>query len=61
MEFLFFGKGWRDRSLSLHLVASAIGTIFPQEIYIPSQFRASEYYQQEYGYAREAVLYTWIS
>lgn len=31
------------------LVASAIGTIFPQEAYIPSTIPASEYYQQEYG------------
>ena len=33
------------------LVASAIGTIFPQEMYIPSQPRLpAEYYQQEYGW-----------
>ena len=31
------------------LVASAIGTIFPQEAYIPSTVLASEYYQQQYG------------
>ena len=31
------------------LVASSIGTIFPQEAYIPSTIPASEYYQQEYG------------
>lgn len=31
------------------LVASSIGTIFPQETYIPSTIPASEYYEQEYG------------
>lgn len=31
------------------LIASAIGTIFPQEEYIPSAVPASEYYPQEYG------------
>ena len=31
------------------LIASAIGTIFPQEEYIPSTVPASEYYPQEYG------------
>ncbi|MFB5282018.1 cytochrome c biogenesis protein ResB [Peribacillus sp. Hz7] len=32
------------------LVASSIGTIFPQETYIPSTIPASEYYEQEYGF-----------
>ena len=31
------------------LISSAIGTIFPQEEYIPSTVLASEYYQQQYG------------
>src|SRR3954454_6173582 len=31
------------------LVASSIGTIFPQEAYIPSTVSASEHYEQEYG------------
>ena len=31
------------------LVSSSIGTIFPQEAYIPSTVLASEYYQQQYG------------
>lgn len=31
------------------LVASSIGTIFPQEEYIPDTVLASDYYQQEYG------------
>ena len=43
------------------LVASSIGTIFPQEAYIPSTISASEYYQQEYGTLGNAVLYTWTS
>lgn len=33
----------------LALVASAIGTIFPQEAHIPGMIPASEYYEQEYG------------
>lgn len=33
------------------LIASAIGTIFPQEEYIPNSVSASEYYPQEYGTA----------
>lgn len=32
------------------LLASAIGTIFPQEMYIPSGVTPSEYYEQEYGF-----------
>lgn len=31
------------------LVASSIGTIFPQEAYIPSTVAASDYYKQQYG------------
>jgi cytochrome c biogenesis protein len=31
------------------LVASGIGTIFPQEMYIPPLMPASEYYQDQYG------------
>lgn len=33
----------------LALVASAIGTIFPQEMYIPSALTPAEHYQTEYG------------
>ncbi|MGE7660920.1 cytochrome c biogenesis protein ResB [Peribacillus sp. NPDC097197] len=33
----------------LALVASAIGTIFPQEMYIPSSVTPAEHYQSEYG------------
>lgn len=32
------------------LVASAIGTILPQEMYIPPTLPADEYYQQQYGW-----------
>ncbi len=32
------------------LIASAIGTLFPQEMYIPPVMQASEYYQEEYGW-----------
>ncbi|MDR6998594.1 cytochrome c biogenesis protein ResB [Neobacillus niacini] len=32
------------------LIASAVGTIFPQEMYIPQIMPAEEYYQQEYGW-----------
>ncbi|MGZ4162180.1 MAG: cytochrome c biogenesis protein ResB [Neobacillus sp.] len=32
------------------LIASAIGTIFPQEMYIPPVMPAEEYYQHEYGW-----------
>ncbi|HEY2421956.1 MAG TPA: cytochrome c biogenesis protein ResB [Neobacillus sp.] len=32
------------------LIASAVGTIFPQEMYIPPVMPADEYYQQEYGW-----------
>jgi len=32
------------------LVASAIGTIFPQEMYIPPLMPASEYYEDQYGF-----------
>ncbi|WP_026694779.1 cytochrome c biogenesis protein ResB [Peribacillus kribbensis] len=31
------------------LVASAVGTIFPQEMYIPPTIPADQYYKQEYG------------
>ena len=55
MEFLFFGKGW-GTLIVIALVASAIGTIFPQETYIPSAIPASEHYQQEYGTLGKAVL-----
>jgi cytochrome c biogenesis protein len=34
----------------LTLIASAIGTIFPQEMYIPQTISADEYYQQQYGW-----------
>ncbi|MBU9724005.1 MULTISPECIES: cytochrome c biogenesis protein ResB [Bacillaceae] len=33
----------------LLLIASAIGTIFPQEMYLPPGERAAIYYEQEYG------------
>ncbi|WP_153122702.1 cytochrome c biogenesis protein ResB [Peribacillus tepidiphilus] len=33
------------------LVASAIGTIFPQEMYIPPTMPAELYYEEEYGWA----------
>jgi cytochrome c biogenesis protein len=32
------------------LIASAIGTIFPQELYIPPTMPAEEYYQSQYGW-----------
>lgn len=32
------------------LIASAIGTILPQEMYIPPTLPAEEYYQQQYGW-----------
>ena len=32
------------------LVASAVGTIFPQEMYIPPTMPAEEYYQDQYGW-----------
>ncbi|MCA1030573.1 cytochrome c biogenesis protein ResB [Bacillus timonensis] len=34
----------------LTLVASALGTIYPQEMYIPPNVNASEYYRDEYGF-----------
>ncbi|MEK5426592.1 cytochrome c biogenesis protein ResB [Cytobacillus sp. FSL R7-0680] len=39
------------------LAASAIGTIFPQEMYIPPTENASVYYEDQYGFAGE-VYYT---
>ncbi|TMW73648.1 cytochrome c biogenesis protein ResB [Alteribacter natronophilus] len=35
----------------LTLIASSLGTVFPQEMFIPPGERASVYYQQEYGTA----------
>lgn len=35
--------------IGLIIVGSAVGTIFPQEMYIPQQVPASQYYVQEYG------------
>ncbi len=35
--------------IAIALVASAIGTIFPQEIYIPNTVSASEHYRDQYG------------
>ncbi len=35
------------------LIASAIGTIFPQEMYIPPTIPADQYYQQQYGWMGE--------
>ena len=32
------------------LIASTLGTIFPQEMYIPPNFPAVEYYQDQYGW-----------
>lgn len=32
------------------LIASAVGTILPQEMYIPPQMQADEYYQDQYGW-----------
>lgn len=32
------------------LIASAVGTIFPQEMYIPPLMPADEYYQEQYGW-----------
>jgi cytochrome c biogenesis protein len=32
------------------LIASALGTIFPQEMYIPQAMSAEEYYQSQYGW-----------
>ncbi|PAK74402.1 cytochrome c biogenesis protein ResB, partial [Micrococcus luteus] len=36
--------------IGITLVASALGTIYPQEMYIPPNFAASEYYEDEYGW-----------
>ena len=36
--------------IAITLVASGIGTIFPQEMYIPPIMPASEYYQDQYGF-----------
>ncbi len=33
------------------LIASAIGTIFPQQMYIPPNVDPAEYYKQQYGWA----------
>lgn len=33
----------------LTLIASALGTIFPQEMYIPGNVTPSQYYEEEYG------------
>jgi cytochrome c biogenesis protein len=33
------------------LIASAVGTIFPQEMYIPPAASPAEFYAEEYGYA----------
>ncbi|MBB6283289.1 cytochrome c biogenesis protein ResB [Geobacillus subterraneus] len=35
------------------LIASAIGTIFPQEMYIPPNVNPAEYYEEQYGWAGE--------
>lgn len=35
--------------IAIALVASALGTIYPQEIYIPNNIEPSAYYEQEYG------------
>ncbi|MCT4782167.1 MULTISPECIES: cytochrome c biogenesis protein ResB [Exiguobacterium] len=37
--------------IALIIAGSAVGTIFPQEMYIPQQLPASQYYTQEYGSA----------
>ena len=34
----------------ISLIASPLGTIFPQEMYIPPNFPAAEYYQDQYGW-----------
>ncbi|RSL34638.1 cytochrome C biogenesis protein [Salibacterium salarium] len=41
----------------LILVTSSIGTIFPQEMYIPSNVSAAQHYENEYGIAGQ-VYYT---
>ncbi|MFB5661606.1 cytochrome c biogenesis protein ResB [Alteribacillus sp. HJP-4] len=41
----------------LTLIASSIGTIFPQEMYIPNNVNAAEHYQDEYGLAGQ-LYYT---
>lgn len=33
------------------LIASAVGTIFPQEMYIPPNVNPAEYYEEQYGWA----------
>lgn len=35
--------------IAIALVASALGTIYPQQIYIPNNIEPSAYYEQEYG------------
>ncbi|SDH38437.1 cytochrome c biogenesis protein ResB [Alteribacillus bidgolensis] len=41
----------------LTLIASSIGTIFPQEMYIPNSVNPAEHYQDEYGIAGQ-IYYT---
>ena len=33
------------------LIASVIGTIFPQEMYIPPNVNPADYYEEQYGWA----------
>lgn len=35
--------------IAIALIASALGTVYPQEIYIPPTGNPAEYYEQEYG------------
>lgn len=35
-------------------IASALGTVFPQEMYIPANMPASEYYEEQYGWLGKA-------
>ncbi|WP_026700180.1 cytochrome c biogenesis protein ResB [Salibacterium aidingense] len=41
----------------LTLIASSVGTIFPQEMYIPSNVNPAEHYENEYGIAGQ-IYYT---
>lgn len=49
MEFFFSSIKVGVTLIAIALVASAIGTIFPQEIYIPNTVSASEHYRDQYG------------
>ena len=55
MEFFFFRKSGNFANCD-HIIASAFGTVFPQEMYIPPNLPAAEYYQDQYGWLGQAIL-----